>query len=176
MNLEEDAVLPPTNQQLKELSQLVSYQLKLQDSIKSLADALKDANDKLNKVKLLALPEMMQGLGFDLLKTKDGHTVEIIRGIDASITQANQPKAFAWLKKKGHDSIIKTEFKLVYTGRQMSEIELARSVFATEDLPYAEKLGVHPGTLKAFVREELEAGHQLPDSITTYEYGIAKIS
>ncbi len=35
---------------------------------------------------------------------------------------------------------------------------------------------VHSGTLKAFVREELEQGNEVDKSVTVFEYGESKIT
>ena len=176
MNFEDDAVTPPTNVQLTELSNLVEHQLTLEDYVAGLTEKLKLAKKDLAKVQNSSLPEMMSGLGFDQLKTTNGKTVEIARGIDASVTQANKEPAFKWLKKKGHQAIIKTELKLVYTGKEVEKMSKTFDTLDSAGIPYALKEGIHPGTLKAFVKEELNEGHQLPDSITVFEYGIAKIS
>lgn len=176
MNFEDDAVAAPTNKQLKELNGLVKHQLELEAEVDVLTEELATAKKDLKKTQEGSLPEMMHGLGFDLLKTVTGYTVKIDRGIAASITKANQGTAFAWLKKTHNEAIIKTELKLVYTGMEADKLAQAFEVLDKAGMVYGFIEGVHSGTLKAFVRNELEEGREIDPSITVYEYGIAKIT
>ena len=176
MNFEDDAVAAPTNKQLKELNGLVEHQLNLETTVGALTEDLVMAKKELKKIQEGALPEMMHGLGFDLLKTATGHTIKIDRGIAASITKANQAAAVACLKKTKNEAIIKTELKLVYTGMEEKKLSKAFKVLDKAGIQYGINEGIHSGTLKAFVRNELEDGREVDKSITVFEYGIAKIS
>ena len=176
MNFEDDAVVEPTNAQLKELSGLVEHQINLETTVDALTEDLVTAKKDLKKIQEGALPEMMHGLGFDLLKTATGYTIKIDRGIAASITKANQAAAFAWLKKTKNEAIIKTELKMVYTGMEEKKLSKVFKVLDKAGIQYGINEGIHSGTLKAFVRNELEDGREVDKSITVFEYGIAKIS
>ena len=176
IDFEKDATAAPTNQQLEELSALVDHQLRLEERVDTLKENMKEAQSTLDKIRRSALPDLMQALGYSLLRTNDGATVEIRRGLDASVTVANRPKAFEWLKKTGNDSIIKNEIKMLFTGKDEKKFRRALSVIDAEGLDYGVAQSVHPGTLKAFVREELEQGHTIDASITVFEYGEAKIT
>lgn len=175
MNFEDDAKVEPTNKQLKELGSLVEFQIGLENDVADLTEKLKEKKARLDKVRRGALPELMQTLGYSMLKTNFGSTVEIKRGIDASITQANQNKAFDWLRKNGNEAIIKTEIKQTYTGMENDKRDFAYTQMDLVGIAYQIKEGIHTQTLKAFVKTELEEGREINSAITVYEYGIAKI-
>lgn len=178
MNFEEDALDQPqaTNEQLQDLYSLVEHQLELEKRIEKGEALLKDLKQKLDHVKKNTLPDMMTSLGYDLLKTTDGHVVEINKGIAASISVANRPAAFEFLRKTGNESIIKTDIKLTFTGKQTDALAQATDLLQSSGLSYKVGEGIHPQTLKAFVRAELEDGRELPEAITVFEYHEAKIS
>ena len=175
MNFEEDAVAVPTNKQLKELSKLVKFQIRLEDGIDDMETKLKEAKKKLAAIQRGAIPDLMKDIGLLLLKDTNGFVVEIKEGITASILKKDEPKAFAWLRKGGNESIIKTEIKLVYTGAEEKKIQKAFRTLDKASVPYALKEGIHTQTLKAFVKAELEVGHKIPASISVFNYGEAKI-
>ena len=148
---------------------------KLADKIKQLEgmqheleireDALKEHKKQIENLSGEVIPTMMSEMGLSQLKLADGSSVDVKPHYSATITQANKEAAFNWLRNNGLGDIIKNEI-LVSFGRNEDNkaadyAELAKS----NGFEPTQKLKVEPMTLKALVRERIEAGKPLPAEI-----------
>ena len=108
---------------------------------------------------------MMTEMGLSELKLQDGSHLKVATSYKAHISEANKEMAFNWLRDNGLGDIIKNEI-LVAFGRNednkaASYAELAKS----QGFQPTQKMKVEPMTLKALVRERLEAGKEMPTEI-----------
>ena len=81
---------------------------------------------------------------------------------NAKIPEDKEAEAFNWLSENGHADIVKTEIKLSFGMREREQAERLEKALAAKNYDFNSKLGVHPATLKAFAKAEIEAGHALP--------------
>ena len=107
----------------------------------------------------------MSEMGLSHLKLMDGSSVDVKPNYSANITIANREAAFNWLRNNGLGDIIKNEI-LVSFGRNednkaASYAELAKG----QGFQPTQKMKVEPMTLKALVRERIEAGKEMPTEI-----------
>ena len=86
----------------------------------------------------------------------DGSKVSVKPYYAASISAENEVGAFAWLRENGHDYIIKHNLQIQFGKGEDSECERVKEELANLNVNYIEKAGVHPQTLKAFVKEQIE--------------------
>mgnify|MGYP003115593608 FL=1 len=156
--------------------------LKKTDNIRSLADQverleslqsrleLQEENMKSTKKELEHLsgeviPTMMAEMGLSHLKLVDGSSVDVKPHYSANITVANKEAAFNWLRNNGLGDIIKNEISVSFgrneDNKAASYAELAKS----NGFQPTQKLKVEPMTLKALVRERIEAGKEMPTEI-----------
>jgi len=156
--------------------------MKKTDNIQSLADQvekleslqkrleLQEENMKSTKKQLEHLsgeviPTMMSEMGLSHLKLMDGSSVDVKPNYSASISVANKEKAFNWLRNNGLGDIIKNEI-LVSFGRNEDNKAADYAALAEErGFQPTQKLKVEPMTLKALVRERIEAGKEMPTEI-----------
>lgn len=114
------------------------------------------------------LPSLMDEAGVKQLALEDDYSLERGENVYSSISAANAPAAAAWLEKNGYGAIIKArigiEFEKGDTKMIAAVVKALKSVKANYDL----REGVHPQTLRAFVRESLEVGRKLPASIAVH--------
>ena len=152
------------------------------DNIQSLADqverlnnmqkklALEEENIKKTKKELEhvsgeIIPTMMSEMGLSHLKLMDGSSVDVKPNYSANITIANREAAFNWLRNNGLGDIIKNEI-LVSFGRNEDNKAADYAALARErGFQPTQKLKVEPMTLKALVRERIEAGKELPTEL-----------
>ena len=152
------------------------------DNIQSLADQVerlenlnqevkKDEEDLKQKKKNLehisgeVIPTMMAEMGLAHLKLMDGSSVDVKPHYSANITIANKDAAFKWLRDNGLGDIIKNEISVSF-GRNEDNKAADYAVLAQErGYQPTQKLKVEPMTLKALVRERLEAGKEMPTEI-----------
>ncbi len=93
-------------------------------------------------------------LDFTLLA---GRTVTVKKKYYANISEERRARAFAWLRSTGNGDIIKNELSLAFAAGQDAEAKAVRDWLEKEAFSYDEKEAVNANTLKAFVKEQMEA-------------------
>jgi len=140
--------------------------------LKELEDEIQNAEESINKLKEQAkilsqfeIPAMMQEMHITKLKLKDGESVEVKPFYSASIVPEVQEQAFEWLRNNGLGDIIKNDITVTF-GRGEDNKAAQYAVLARgQGFEPVQKVGVHSQTLKAVVRERLEAGHEMPSDL-----------
>tara|TARA_R100000742_G_C4279566_1_gene104518 strand:- start:5778 stop:6323 length:546 start_codon:yes stop_codon:yes gene_type:complete len=108
------------------------------------------------------IPNLMQKSGITMLKLSDGSTVEVKPFYAAKIPASKTDDAFSWLRENGYGDLIKNTVSLLFS---KSEDNVATALI--EDLKskghnVSQRQKVEPMTLKAFVREQIQNGQQVP--------------
>lgn len=154
-----------TNEELNVVKNLAERQLTLENELAALGVKLKAKGEALKKVQEDLLPEAMAEIGLETFTLSSGEKVTIKTGIAATISKANAPEAFAWLKVNKHDDIIKNEFKISF-GRGEENSAKALTLFLVKHKhEFINKRGVHHSTLRAFCNEQMEKGVNIPQDI-----------
>ena len=143
---------------IKEL-QAHQQQLEIQE------DAIKQKKKDIEYLSGEVIPTMLSEMGLSFLKLQDGSSVVVKTNYSARITQAKKEEAFNWLRQNGLGDIIKNEV-VVSFGRSEDDKAAAYAELAKgQGLEPTQKLKVEPMTLKALVRERLEAGKEMPTEL-----------
>ena len=156
----------PTKEEMASLAVLVAEWQLNEAAIAHAESALKGFN--LNKAKLETdlIPSLMASAGgIDKFTLDNGTAITIKDELYASITQAKQQEAFAWLEAHGHGDVIKNEMKLSLGRGEVAQLRAAAMIVAAEQNgidDYSQKRNVHPGTLAALIREQLGEGVEVP--------------
>ena len=141
---------------------------RLENLQKEVEDADKQLKEKKKNLDYLSgevIPTMMSEMGLSHLKLMDGSSVDVKPNYSANITVANREAAFNWLRNNGLGDIIKNEI-LVSFGRNEDNKAADYAALAQErGFQPTQKLKVEPMTLKALVRERIEAGKDMPTEI-----------
>jgi len=166
INFEEDQqeVIQNTGN-LQTLADQVEKLNSLQQRIELQEDNLKNTKKEFDHLSGEVIPTMMAEMGLSHLKLMDGSSVDVKPNYSASISVANRDKAFTWLRENGLGDIIKNEISVSF-GRNEDNKAADYAVLAEErGYQPTQKLKVEPMTLKALVRERLEAGKSMPTEI-----------
>ena len=67
-----------------------------------------------------------------------------------------------WLRDNGHEDLIKNTISVNFGRGEDESASKLREALNNEGSSYTDKTGVHSQTLKAFVREQVESGQNLP--------------
>ena len=130
--------------------------------------AEKDLKQKKKNLEYLSgeiIPTMMSEMGLSHLKLMDGSSVDVKPNYSANITIANREAAFNWLRNNGLGDIIKNEISVSF-GRNEDNKAADYAVLAKgQGFQPTQKLKVEPMTLKALVRERIEAGKEMPTEL-----------
>ena len=137
----------------------------MQQQLEIQEDAIKEKKKQIQHISGEVIPTMMSEMGLSELKLQDGSHLKVATSYRATITEANKVAAFNWLRENGLGDIIKNEI-LVSFGRNEDNkaadyAELAKS----SGFQPTQKMKVEPMTLKALVRERIEAGKEMPTEI-----------
>mgnify|MGYP001058543360 FL=1 len=137
----------------------------LQKRLELQEDNLKNTKKQIDHLSGEVIPTMMSEMGLSHLKLMDGSSVDVKPNYSASITIANREAAFGWLRNNGLGDIIKNEISVSF-GRN-EDNKAADYAALAEERGYqpTQKLKVEPMTLKALVRERIEAGKEMPTEI-----------
>ena len=166
INFEEDQAESITQaNDAKSLSDQVLKLRTLEDEI-ALAEAnLKKLQEQADVLSGDVIPTMMQEMNISTLKLADGSAVEVKPIYGASISAERKEEAFNWLRKNGLGDLIKNEVTVSF-GRNEDNKAIAYANLAAEHgYQPSQKLKVEPMTLKALVRERIEAGKDMPSDL-----------
>ena len=160
----ESDVRKPTlgDNSLKEMADLCAEQVALEEDVRQLEEQLKAKKQAVNKLSFEIIPARMSELGLESLTLKDGSSVKVKQLVQASIPVRYREDAFKWLRDNGHGDLIKNQVSATFgKGEDLSANEFIDKI---EELGYQpqQKLSVHSSTLKAFVREQITKGTELP--------------
>ena len=137
----------------------------LHKRIEASENNIKDLKKEYLRISGEVIPTMMSEMGLAELKLQDGSHLKVSTSYRATITEANKEAAFNWLRDNGLGDIIKNEI-LVSFGRNEDNKAADYAALAEErGFQPTQKLKVEPMTLKALVRERLEAGKTMPTEI-----------
>jgi hypothetical protein len=160
-----DAVNAPTPEALSRIAALAELQIQYEAELTRLNSEVEDTTKKLRQVQELDLPETMRECGVSEFKLTSGRKISVKKVYRGSISEERSNECFGWLKDNGHDDIIKNEVKMAF-GRGDEE-KAAFVVNKLIELGYtpAQKKSVHPQTLFAFIKEQIESGADFPQEL-----------
>tara|TARA_R110000796_G_scaffold43742_3_gene107306 strand:+ start:1605 stop:2150 length:546 start_codon:yes stop_codon:yes gene_type:complete len=145
-----------------DIAQSCNKLLDTQKQIAKCKENLAKLEDTERNLSEQVIPNLMQQSGISMLKLSDGSAVEVKPFYAAKIPLSRTEEAFNWLRGKGHGDLIKNNVTLSF-GK--SEDNVAKSL--VQDLRgkghnVSQKEKVEPMTLKAFVREQIQGGQEMP--------------
>ncbi len=166
INFEDDQteILDKTDD-IDKLANKIKEMQTIQKDIEQNEEYLKQRKKDLEQVSGEAIPTMLSEMGLSYLKLADGSSVEVKTNYSATITLANKEKAFNWLRENGLGDIIKNELTVSFGRNEDNKAAQYAELAKGQGYQPAQKLKVEPMTLKALVRERIEAGKPLPTEL-----------
>ena len=126
---------------------------------------LKDLKKEYQRISGEVIPTMMSEMGLSELKLQDGSHLKVSTSYKAHITEANKEMAFNWLRNNGLGDIIKNEISVSFGRGEDNKAAHYAELAKGQGLDPTQKLKVEPMTLKALVRERIEAGKEMPTEL-----------
>jgi hypothetical protein len=178
INYEEDRVESVTQADTaKSLSDKVIALKNLEDEIANAEKSVSKLKEQAKTLSQFEIPMMMEEMHITKLKLKDGESVEIKKIYGASIPQEHQEAAFTWLRDHDLGDIIKNDITVTFGRGEDNKAAEYATLAQGQGYEPVQKIGVHPQTLKAVVRERLESGREMPsDLFKTYAGNSTKIT
>ena len=161
----------------KTLSDKVIELKRIEDEIQNAEESISKLKEQAKTLSQFEIPKMMEEMHITKLKLKDGESVEIKKIYGASIPQQHQEAAFTWLRENGLGDIIKNDITVTFGRGEDNKASEYATLAQGQGFEPVQKIGVHPQTLKAVVRERLESGREMPpDIFKTYAGNSTKIT
>ena len=148
--------------ELNTVSTLANKQLQLATDVAELEGLLKAKKEELRLTSEQELPDAMQQAGLTQIKLSSGENISINEFYNAHISKANQEKAYGWLVANGHEGLIKNEVLLKFGREETGVVDETVSALQSRGLSPEVRQSVHPSTLKAFVKEQVTTGNDIP--------------
>ena len=148
--------------ELSLVSALANKQVELAQELASLEEAVKAKKEEFRATSEQELPEAMQAAGLTELVLSTGEKITISEFYNAHISKVNQETAYNWLVSNGHAGLIKNEVSLKFARDQERIAEETILALKARGLSPEVRQSVHPSTLKAFVKEQLTSGKDIP--------------
>ena len=166
--MESDATSDPSkldtlnSQNLRSMAEVAREIRDKEAEIDNLEKTLKSRKEDLRKQSEEELPSMMAEIGVNSFELDDGSrvTVKDLYGVHISI--ANRDAAYLWLRENGFDDIIKNTLSIVFGRGEDQEADRYMKILESYGLLPEQNTGVHPSTLKAWIKERMEAGDEFP--------------
>ena len=162
MDLEAESAVQVAPAMSSDIAQSCNKLLETQKQIAKIDEQLKKFKEIETTLSEQTIPNLMQKAGVSLIKLKDGSSVEVKPFYAARIPSSKVEEAFGWLRQNGHGDLIKNNVMVTFQRKQDNE---AKSLVADlrekgHNVKQAEK--VEPMTLKAFVKEQIQDGKNVP--------------
>ena len=150
---------------LTSVASLAKKQKNQEQKVKDLEAELKEAKKELLRISDEEIPNLMSETGLSSLKLDDGSSLDIKNIYGASILVANREKANDWLREHGHDDIIKNRVVATFGRGQEDDAKVFMRVAYDNGVATDQESKIEPQTLKAWVKERMEAGEEFPTEL-----------
>jgi len=165
MDLEAESTITVDTALSSDIAKSCNKLLETQKELNTLDDHIKTLKETESTLSEQTIPDLMHRAGVSLIKLKDGSSVEVKPFYSARIPVSRTEEAFTWLRDNGHGDLIKNNVLLTFGRTQDNE---AKSLVADlrekgHNVKQTEK--VEPMTLKAFVKEQIQEGKDVPSEV-----------
>ena len=137
----------------------------LQTRLQLQEDNMKNTKKEIERLSGDIIPTMMSEMGLAELKLQDVSHLKVSTSYRATITEANKEAAFNWLRDNGLGDIIKNEISVSFGRNEDNKAANYAELAKGHGFQPTQKMKVEPMTLKALVRERIEAGKEMPTEI-----------
>ena len=134
-------------------------------SIENAEEIVKNLKKKRDHISGEVIPTMMSEMGLAELKLHDGSHLKVSTSYRAHISEANKEAAYNWLRENGLGDIIKNEISVSFGRNEDNKAADYAELAKGQGFQPTQKMKVEPMTLKALVRERIEAGKEMPTEI-----------
>ena len=133
-----------------------------EDTIRHLEEKLKTEKKLLLKLSDEDLPAILDELGLQSFKLDDGSEVTVKSTYGATIRLDDREQAYDWLRQNEYDDIIKNTVSVQFGRGEDEKAKEFKELAENNRYAADQKTEIHPQTLRAFIKERVEAGDEFP--------------
>ena len=130
--------------------------------ISDMEDQLKKKKDYKKHLSENVLPNLFAEVGLSELKLADGRHLKVGNYYEASIKESKKDAAFAWFRNNGFGDLIKNQISCSFGRDEDEKARRLNDTLSEKGYATSQREWVEPSTLRAFIREQHEAGKPLP--------------
>ena len=145
-----------------DIAQSCNKLLDTQKQITAVEEQLKKLQEAETLLSEQTIPNLMQQAGIAMLKLADGSSVEVKPFYAARIPSTKVQEAFDWLRTNGFGDLIKNNVTLTFGRAEDQEAKLLVDELKKKGHNVNQTEKVEPMTLKAFVKEQIQMGRNVP--------------
>jgi hypothetical protein len=150
---------------LSRVSELVRKQLAYEKLVDDLEEQLIVAKRDLREIAEQHLPSALHEHGLKELRMDDGSYVSVSTYYNASIPKDRTAEALDWLRENEFGDLVKNTVSASFgRGNDMEALGLLEELH-NKGMDVSQKQWVEPMTLKAFVKEQVEKGSDVPTDL-----------
>ena len=150
------------SQNLRSMAEVARAIRDKEAEIESLEKTLKARKEALRKQSEEELPSMMAEIGVNSFELDDGSRVTVKDLYGGHISVANRKAAYQWLRDNDFDDIIKNTLSIVFGRGEDQKADHFMKILEGHGLLPEQNTSIHPSTLKAWIKERMEAGDNFP--------------
>ena len=144
---------------INSISKLAERIVDFQKRISMAEDAIKADKAELRKLTDEELPAAMAEVNMKKFETDSGYSVAIKKIYVTNIKVEDRPDAFEWLRENGHGDLINNIVSINF-GKGEDDIAVRFKALAEEEnIPVETDTKIHPMTLRAWGKEQIEKGN-----------------
>ena len=159
--MQEDASVIPVNNMGK-IGAVATDIADTELEIAELKEQLKKKEDYSKKLSQEVLPSLFSEVGLSELKLSDGRKIKVSEYYRAAIKVENREAAYTWMRNNGFGDLVKNQVTCSFGRNEDEKASSLISDLSERGLESTQREWVEPSTLRAFVREQYEAGVELP--------------
>lgn len=145
---------------LAELSALAAALIAADRAVDNAELALSEAKAKAQRLREEAVPMAMMELEITEFKMVTGEKITVKQDVFAQLSNENKPLAYAWLERHNFGGLIKTDLNVEFGRGELDSAKTLAAELLKKGLVPTLTQSVHAQTLKAFLREQMEAGNK----------------
>tara|TARA_R110000787_G_scaffold27538_1_gene76138 strand:+ start:2969 stop:3514 length:546 start_codon:yes stop_codon:yes gene_type:complete len=162
MDLEAESTITVDTVMTNDIATSCNKLIETQNEVAKFEEQLKKLKETEREYSEQTIPNLMQQAGVRTLKLTDGTSIEVKPYYAAKIPVSKQEEAFDWLRSNGFGDLIKNNVTLQFGKSQDGEASDLVGELKSKGHNVSQKMKVEPMTLKAFVKEQIQNGKDVP--------------
>lgn len=151
-----------SNEALRQIANLASRQRDLEQQVADAEHELKAVKESLRAVQEDLLPSAMAEAGVKSFELEDGSKITIKSDMTLSIPKEKKGEALRWLVDNGYGDLVKHEVSVGFGRGQEDDAQKLYDFATSIGYSASDTVDVNSTTLKAFVKEQLSQGVDMP--------------
>lgn len=162
--------------ELKDVARMADDLFAAQTRVTELELELKAAQGKVRQLQEFDIPEAMDDLEMDELKTKSGLVIKVADKLNAKKLTQVHAQALEWLRQNDQAGLIKTNVAVPFVAGHEDEADALVERLAGEGIAAQKGMEVHHSSLSAALKRMLADGVEIPDFMGAHQRRVASVN